>query len=113
MQASAQLNNLRVSPRKARVVIDAIRNTPNCQIALAQLQMSDKYVAESIYKLLASAIANAGNKFGVNEPHRLQIKEAYVNEGPTIRRFRPRAQGRATRIRKRTSRITIVVTEKD
>ena len=111
MEAKASLNNLRVAPRKMRIVLNAIRTADDCEIALARLKLADKYAAATLYKLLASAIANAGIKFGVNEPDRLRIKEAYVNEGSTMRRFRPRAQGRATRIRKRTSHVTIVVAE--
>ena len=58
-------------------------------------------------------MANAGIKFGVSEPNRLYIKEAFANEGPTLRRFTPRAMGRATRINKRTSHVTVVVAERD
>lgn len=111
MEAIAHLNNLRVAPRKIRMVLNAIKKADDCEIALARLKLADKYAAATLYKLLASAIANAGVKFGVTEPDRLRIKEAFVNEGATMRRFRPRAQGRATRIRKRTSHVTIVVTE--
>jgi large subunit ribosomal protein L22 len=93
------------------MVLNAVKQADDCEIALARLKLADKYAAQTLYKLLASAIANAGIKFGVNEPDRLRIKEAFVNEGSTMRRFRPRAQGRATRIRKRTSHVTIVVAE--
>lgn len=111
MEAKASLNNLRVAPRKIRIVLDAVKKAEDAEIALARLKLADKYAAKPLYKLLASAVANAGIKFGVNEPDRLYIKEAYVNEGTAMRRFRPRAQGRATRIRKRTSHVTIVVAE--
>jgi len=112
MEASASLNNLRVAPRKIRMVLNAVKKLGDAEIALAQLKFSDKYAAKHLYKLLASAIANAGVKFGITEPDRLFIKEAFVNEGTQMRRFRPRAMGRATRVRKRTSHVTIVVAER-
>jgi large subunit ribosomal protein L22 len=112
VEATATLNNLRVAPRKLRVVLNAVKGSPDVEVALAQLKFADKYAAHTLHKLLASAVANAGIKFGVNEPARLFIKEAFVNEGPTMRRFRPRAMGRATPVRKRTSAVTIVVAER-
>jgi large subunit ribosomal protein L22 len=112
VEATASLNNLRVAPRKIRMVLNAVKKAADAEIALAQLKFSEKYAAKHLYKLLASAVANAGVKFGINEPDRLFIKEAWVNEGATMRRFRPRAQGRATRVRKRTSHVTIVVAER-
>ena len=112
MEASASLNNVRVAPRKLRMVLNAVKKSADAEIALAQLKFSDKYASRHIYKLLASAVANAGIKFGVNEPDRLFIKEAFVNEGTTMRRFRPRAHGRAFRVRKRTAHVTIVVAER-
>jgi len=111
VEAKASLNNLRVAPRKLRIVLEAVKKAEDAEIALARLKIADKAAAKTLYKLLASAVANAGIKFGVNEPDRLYIKEAYVNEGSTLRRFRPRAQGRATRVRRRTSHVTIVVAE--
>lgn len=111
MEARATLNNLRVAPRKLRIVLNDVKKAEDAEIALARLKFADKYAAKTLHKLLASAVANAGIKFGVNEPNRLYIKEAFVNEGTTMRRFRPRAMGRATRIRKRTSHVTIVVAE--
>jgi len=111
VEASASLNNLRVAPRKIRMVLNDVKKAQDAEIALARLKLSEKYAAKTLYKLLASAVANAGIKFGVNDPDRLYIKEAFVNEGATMRRFRPRAQGRATRIRKRTSHVTIIVAE--
>ncbi len=112
MEASATLRNLRVAPRKVRIVLNAVKKATDAEIALAQLKFADKSAAKILYKLLASAIANAGLKFGVNEPDRLFIKEAFVNEGQTMRRFRPRAMGRASRVRKRSSHVTIVVAER-
>jgi len=111
VEATATLNNLRTAPRKVRIVLNAVKDSPSVELALAQLKFSDKSAARTLYKLLASAVANAGIKFGINEPSRLFIKEAFVNEGATMRRFRPRAMGRATRVRKRTSAVTIVVAE--
>jgi len=112
VEATAKLNNLRVAPRKMRIVLNAVKGSPDVEVALAQLKFADRAAAQLLYKLLASAVANAGIKFGVNEPSRLFIKEAFVDEGPTMRRFMPRAMGRATRIRKRTSAVTIVVAER-
>jgi large subunit ribosomal protein L22 len=112
VEATATLNKLSVAPRKVRVVLNAVKKAPDVEVALAQLKFADKYAAKTLYKLLASAVANAGIKFGVNEPSRLFIKEAFVNEGPTMRRFRPRAMGRATRVRMRTSAVTITVAER-
>jgi large subunit ribosomal protein L22 len=111
VEARATLNNLRVAPRKLRIVLNDVKKAEDAEIALARLKLADKYAARTLHKLLASAVANAGIMFGVNEPNRLYIKEAFVNEGTMMRRFRPRAQGRATRIRKRTSHVTIVVAE--
>jgi large subunit ribosomal protein L22 len=112
VEATATLNKLSVAPRKVRVVLNEVKKAPDVEVALAQLKFADKYAAKTLYKLLASAVANAGIKFGVNEPSRLFIKEAFVNEGPTMRRFRPRAMGRATRVRMRTSAVTITVAER-
>lgn len=113
MEAKATLKYARIAPRKVRMVLDAIRKTADAEIALSKLKFENRHAARLVYKLLASAVANAGIKFGVNEPGRLFIKDAFANEGPTLRRFRPRAQGRATRINKRTSHVTVVVAERD
>ena len=113
MTSSAMLRYGRIAPRKVRVVLDQIRQTPDAEIALAKLKFTNKRGARMIYKILASAVANAGIKFGVTEPNRLFIKEAYADEGPTLRRFQPRAMGRATRINKRTCHVTVVVAERD
>ena len=111
MEAVAKLNSVRMAPRKLRVVLKAIRNQ-NVEIALAQLKLSDRRAAGVIYKLLASAVANANDRHGRVEPGDLYVSEAYANEGTTLRRFRPRAMGRATRINKRTSHVTVVVAER-
>jgi large subunit ribosomal protein L22 len=112
VEATATLNKLSIAPRKVRVVLNEVKKAPDVEVALSQLKFADKYAAKTLYKLLASAVANAGAKIGVNDPSRLFIKEAFVNEGPTMRRFRPRAMGRATRVRMRTSAVTITVAER-
>jgi large subunit ribosomal protein L22 len=105
--AFARATHVRVSPMKARRVIDLIRDMP-AQEALARLKFQPQAAAEPVAKVLASAVANAENNFSL-DPATLVVSRAYVDEGPTMKRFRPRAQGRAYRIRKRTSHITIEV----
>jgi large subunit ribosomal protein L22 len=105
--AIARARYVRVTPMKARRVVDLIRNTPAKQ-ALDVLKFAPQAAAEPVAKVLASAIANAENNFQL-DPDTLWISVAYVDEGATLKRFRPRAQGRAYRIRKRTSHITIEV----
>ncbi len=107
MEARAQARYVRVTPMKARRVIDLIRDLP-AQQALSVLQFAPQAASEPIAKVLASAIANAEHNFSL-DPETLIVSRAYVDEGPTLKRFRPRAQGRAYRIRKRTSHITIEV----
>jgi large subunit ribosomal protein L22 len=92
---------------KARRVINLVRGLPAKQ-ALTVLQFAPQAASEPVYKVLASAIANAENNERL-DPDSLLVSEAYVDEGPTLKRFRPRAQGRAYRIRKRTCHITVVV----
>ncbi len=106
---SATLKFLRVSPRKARVVIDMIRDQP-LDVALDALHHCDKGVAKPISKLLSSAAENASSQLDWDVDS-LYVSRAWVDEGPTMRRFRPRAMGRASRIRKRTSHITIELGE--
>ena len=98
---------VRVTPMKARRVIDLIRGLPANE-ALTVLQFAPQAASEPVGKVLDSAIANAENNRQL-DPDTLWVSEAYVDEGPTLKRFRPRAQGRAYRIRKRTSHITVVV----
>ncbi len=110
MQATAKARFVRVAPRKARLVADMIRGQ-KAGWAQGVLTHSPKRAAEPIEKLLRSALANLMNQDGaagldVNEA---VIREIVINEGPTLRRWRPRAMGRATRIRKRTSHLTIMV----
>ena len=105
--ARAIARHVRVSPMKARRVVNLVRGLP-AREALTVLQFAPQAASEPVYKVLASAIANAENNERL-DPDSLLVAEAYVDEGPTLKRFRPRAQGRAYRIRKRTCHITMVV----
>jgi large subunit ribosomal protein L22 len=105
--AIARATHVRVTPMKARRVIDLIRDMPANQ-ALSVLKFAPQAASEPIAKVVASAIANAEHNFQL-DAETLIISRAFVDEGPTLKRFRPRAQGRAYRIRKRTSHITIEV----
>ncbi len=107
---SAKLSYARVSVQKACFVLDAIRGK-DVQTALAILAYNPRYASSVIEKLLKSAIANAENNNGMNADN-LYIEECYANKGPTMKRVRPRAQGRAYRIEKRMSHITIVLNER-
>lgn len=105
--AKATARFVRVSPMKARRVIDLVRGK-SVEEALAILKYAPQAASEPVAKVVASAAANAENNFGL-DPRTLVISEAFADEGPTMRRFQPRAQGRAFQIRKRTSHITVVV----
>ena len=105
--AFARATYVRVTPMKARRVIELIRDLP-AQDALSVLKFAPQAASEPVAKVLASAIANAEHNFSLDADS-LFVSRAYVDEGPTMKRFRPRAQGRAYRIRKRTSHITIEV----
>ena len=105
--AFARASQVNVTPMKARRVIDLIRNKPATD-ALSVLKFAPQAASEPVAKVLASAIANAENNFDL-DPATLVVSRAFVDEGPTLKRFQPRAQGRAFRIRKRTSHITIEV----
>ncbi len=107
--ARASARYVRVTPQKARRVVDLIRGLPTGE-AQALLKFAPQSASDSVGKVLDSAVANAENNHDL-DPSALVITEAYVDEGPTLKRFRPRAQGRAYRIRKRTSHITVVVGE--
>ncbi len=107
MEARAQARYVRVTPMKARRVVDLIRGLPAAE-AQAVLAFAPQAASEPVGKVLDSAVANATNNHNL-DPATLVVSEAYVDEGPTMKRFRPRAQGRAARIRKRTSHITVVV----
>src|SRR4051794_31460372 len=103
----ARVRYLRVSPMKARRIVDLVRGMP-AREALETLRFSPQDVSSDVYKVVASAVANAEHNARL-DAETLYIRDAYVDEGPTFKRFRPRAQGRAYRIRKRTSHITVVV----
>ena len=111
MEARAQARYVRVTPMKARRVVDLIRGLPAAQ-AQAVLQFAPQAASEPVGKVLDSAIANAVNNHQHTDVSTLYVAQAYVDEGPTMKRFRPRAQGRAYRIKKRTSHITVVVAER-
>src|SRR4051812_36557912 len=109
--ARASGRYVRVSPQKARRVVDLIRGLPAAE-AQAVLRFAPQDASVQVGKVLDSAVANAENNHDL-DPAALVVHEAYVDEGPTLKRFRPRAQGRAFRIRKRTSHITVVVAVDD
>ena len=109
-KAKATAKTIRVSPRKSRLVIDLIRGKSVAD-AIAILKFTPNKAAGIIEKVLMSAVANAENNFDLDVEN-LVVSEAFVNEGPTMKRFRPRAKGSASPINKRTSHITVVVTEK-
>ncbi|MDO4609970.1 50S ribosomal protein L22 [Corynebacterium sp.] len=105
--ARATARFVRVTPMKARRVLDTIRGLPVSR-ALAELEYAPQSASEPIAKVVASAAANAENNFGLDR-RSLVVSECWADEGPTMKRFRPRAQGRAFHVRKRTSHITVVV----
>jgi large subunit ribosomal protein L22 len=105
--AFASARYVRVTPLKARRVVDLVRGLPVDQ-ALATLEFAPQAAAETVHKVLRSAVANAETTEGL-DTHDLVVSVAHVDVGPTMKRWRPRAQGRATRINKRTSHITLVV----
>ena len=107
---SAKLSYARVSVQKACFVLDAIRGK-DVQTALAILEYNPRYASGVVKKLLQSAIANAENNNGMNTEN-LYIAECYANKAPSMKRVRPRAQGRAYRIEKQMSHITVVLDEK-
>ena len=116
MEAKAIARHLRVTPMKARRVVDLVRGKQATE-ALAILKVAQQGASAPVYKLVTSAVANArvkadreGQAF---DEDALYITEAFVDEGPTMKRFQPRAQGRAYRINKRTSHVTVVVASKD
>lgn len=107
----AYLRDLRIAPRKVRAVVDTVRGQPVEQ-ALARLRFTPKAAAFPVAKLIRSAIANAENKAAGNiDIDRLFVKTIVVDQGPTLRRFRARAQGRAARINKKTSHVTVELGE--
>ena len=110
MEAKAKLTYLRISPRKVQIVLDLIRGK-DVATATAILMQTPKAASEPVLKLLKSAAANAENNHGM-DPEKLYVSTCLVTPGPIIKRIMPRAQGRAYRINKRTSHITIVVSER-
>jgi large subunit ribosomal protein L22 len=109
MEARAKARYVRVTPRKARRVVDLIRGMP-AETAQAALAFAPQSASDPVGKVLASAIANAASARQVDAGS-LVVSRAWVDEGPTLKRFRPRAQGRGYRIMKRTSHITVVVSD--
>ena len=109
MEARAQATYVRISPRKVKIILDLIRNKPLDE-AIAIAHFTTKSAAEPIEKLLKSAAANAENNHSMDR-NNLYVAECYVCPGPILKRIRPRAQGRAFRIEKRTSHITVVLKE--
>ncbi len=107
MEARAQARFVRVTPRKARRVVDLIRGLPAAE-AQAVLRFAPQAASEPVGKVLDSAVANATHNFNLPQDT-LVVARTWVDEGPTLKRFRPRAQGRAYRINKRTSHITVVL----
>ena len=108
---SAKLSYARVSVQKACFVLDAIRGKSYTE-ALAIVTYNPRYASQLIRKLLASTAANAQNNLGMN-PDRLYVAECFAGQGPIMKRIQPRAQGRAYRILKRTSHITVILDEKN
>ena len=111
MESKAYLNYVRISPRKVSVVLDLIRGK-DVKLAKAILEQTPKAACEHLLKLLNSAVANAENNHDMDVAS-LYVAECYVNQGPTLKRIRPRAQGRAFRINKKTSHITLVLKERE
>lgn len=109
--ATATAKTVRIAPRKLRLVVDLIRGKQVGE-ALSILKFTPKAGSPVVEKVLLSAIANAEHNFDLDVAN-LYVSEAYVNEGPTLKRYRPRAQGSASPINKRTSHVTVVVTEKE
>ena len=112
MEASAKLRYLRITPRKVRVVADLIRGK-NVNQALAQLAFVEKRAAEPVAKLLRSAVANAEQhaKDKALDVDALHVKELMVDQGPSLRRYMPRAMGRAFKVLKKTSHISLTITD--
>ena len=109
--ARAYLRYARISPRKVKIVLDLIRGK-DAATAMAILKNTPKSASEYLVKLLASAVANAENNFGM-DVSKLYVSECFVSAAPTLKRIMPRARGRAFRIMKRTSHVTLAVKEKE
>ena len=111
-EIKAKLNYLRISPRKVRLAADLMRNQ-KVRKAIKQLIFLNKRAARPLKKMLESALANARNNFGIKNEDRLYVKEIRVDEGPMLKRYLPRAFGRAAMIRKKTSHVSIILSEQE
>ena len=111
MEARAKLSYARISSRKVKIVIDMIRNKP-VDVAMGILKNTPKAASELLIKLLASAVANAENNHDM-DVSKLYVAECFVCPGPTLKRIRPKDHGRAHRILKRTSHVTLVLRERE
>ena len=111
MEAKAIVRNARIAPRKVQIVLDLIRGK-DFEVAMATVKHTPKAASEYLEKLLKSAAANAENNHNMDK-NNLYVAECYVCPGPIMKRIMPRAQGRAFRILKRTSHITVVLKEKE
>lgn len=111
MEARAYLKYARISPRKVQIVLDLIRKQP-VDKAMAILKNTPKAACEDLQKLLRSAMANAENNYNM-DVSRLYVAQCFVSPGPILKRIRPRAQGRAFRVLKRTSHVTLVLMEQE
>ena len=109
-EATAKLMHLRIAPRKTRLVADLVRGM-NVTQAMDLLQYTTKRAAKPVAKLIKSAAVNAENEMDL-DPDALFVKRIYVDEGPTLKRWMPRAMGRATHKFKRTSHVTVIVAER-
>jgi len=110
MEVKSQAKMQRIAPRKVRLVLDQIRGK-SLEEAIVVVNNTDKKASKMVYKLLVSAAANAENNHSL-DVNNLYVSKTYATEGPTLKRIRPRAQGRASAINKRTSHITVVLGEK-
>ncbi len=111
MEVKAVTRHVRISPRKARIVVDLVRGK-SVEKAREILAFTNRGIAQTVEKTLNSAVANAESVHNV-DPEALYVKKCFVDEGPTMKRIRPRAKGSASRINKRTSHITIVVATRE
>src|ERR1700674_2384426 len=112
MEAKAEARYIRISPQKARLVVDLIRGQ-KAGAALSTLRTTNKRIAPTVEKVLQSAIANVQDRFEHVDVDRLVVSEAYVNEGPRMKRIRPAPMGRAYRYQRRMAHIVIKVAEKE
>ena len=111
MEARSTQRQIRISPRKVKIVLDLIRGK-DAGVAMGILKTTPRSASEYLIKLLNSAVANAENNFHMDSS-KLYVAECYANEGPTLKRIMPRAKGSADRILKRTSHVTMVLKERD